>query len=172
MTTPDFCNFEKAIHKYVDYLACRYGSDYDELFSEAQWLFLKAVKTYDSTRGACFKTHLYNVIKNGLISYQRRRHYISSHEHSFFIDSIPKHDRIPWLSDFLDGLSDAAYEVALLVLEPPADVLFGLCENKRHSGKADTWRASVYSLLRDLGWTPKEISIVFSELATALEDYR
>jgi len=133
------------------------GLDWDELFSEACWLYLKAKDTYDPKRGE-FTKHAYMIVQSELIDYlrdhKRRNELFKS------IDDIPGFNRVnpPSYLSFWESLSKDAQEMADIILSAPK--LFVYAPAKESQSRA------VRTMMRR-GWSNKRALIALRDLQLA-----
>ena len=117
-----FEQYTPLLHKLSHQCANRCGRPEEEIYGEACYLFMIAIEAYDPARGA-FGRYLWSVVHNGLYTW------------AFKYDLPPDTDNLPEEStrqtprdnamfhDWLAGLSDECREVAMIILNGPAEVL-------------------------------------------------
>jgi DNA-directed RNA polymerase specialized sigma24 family protein len=133
------------------------GIDWDELFSEACWLYLKARNTYDPKRGE-FTKHAYMIVYSELINYLRDHK--KDYEPLRYIDEIPGFNRgnPPSYQSFWESLSRDAQEMAEIILSAPK--LFV------HSPAKEAQARAVRTMIRR-GWSNKRALIALRDLQLA-----
>ena len=150
----------------------RFGGDFDDLASEANFAFLRAYETFDESKGFEFSTYLVTVIWNRLTDlsyYEDRRKGIrgmsidceneEGNRYSGLIEdkSVAKFAR----EEFYEHLSADAQMVARLTLDSPKEI----ADIAMAKGNEDrNWRSTIRNYLYDLGWSAGRIAESFNEI--------
>jgi RNA polymerase sigma factor (sigma-70 family) len=165
--------------------------DLDELVSEANEAYLKALDSYDPGRGA-FTTHLVVVVRHQLIHFvrwqlrcHRRPHQLKDRpklrqgQPAERVYVVPSHYRDFKPEDLQDELGDDGRLVVGLTLNPPADLaryVYGTADDRPgRSGPARftprRFRAALKRHLRGtLGWSGPRVRRCFADVRQALEE--
>lgn len=93
------------------------GIDWDDLFQEAAYHYLRALKSYDPSKKVSLSTYVWNFVKNELILYIRKEKKNSEPLES--IDSIKSWSQTD--SPYWEGLSSTAQKAAEEVLKHPEE---------------------------------------------------
>lgn len=171
----------------------RYGGDLDDLFSEANKLFLLAHARHDSTRGK-LSTCVYHSIYRGLRDIQRRErkrlgerkekqikahkeislevliNHMDNAEQARPDEFIEKNkDSLDNINSILCELEEDSKQIVNIILFPPEDFFFEVSE---HNNPLD-WKDTLQDYLRfQLKWNIERINKSFKELETVLnQDY-
>lgn len=141
----------------------------DDLLSVSNTLFMKACVTYDESRGG-FHTHLHRVLTSNLCRYVGKVDIVPSlpetdegggtgldHLPDTTGNSCPR--RALMFKETLANLSEEAREVAMIILNGPAEIL-GLVGNE----PPKAIRGAIKNHLRDQGWDWPSIWQAFKEL--------
>jgi hypothetical protein len=146
----------------------RYGADYDELLSEADTIFMRAVRTHNPERR--FTNWLGFLLMKLWMENMRRRAMRNTRLPCVWKDMSRVRQPVQPSFDILgllDQLSDDAKTVVKLVIEPSPNIDLNVAER----GGKDTprnVRCAVKEHLRDLKWTWKRIRESFQEIERAL----
>jgi RNA polymerase sigma factor (sigma-70 family) len=164
--TETFEDVKKLIHQACHSFQKKYGGNYEDLFSQAQEVFLEAYDRFDSTKGMTFSTYIRQVIWWRLQDEQRhqaQRNTKLPRDSSDVTDcqkvvSSPVFD----LGDFCEitGMSPDAMKVVRLVVtrkEVPGMI---------RSGK----KALRNILTKEFKWSEGRIKVSFKEITTALKE--
>lgn len=137
----------------------QFGGDFDELLSEANWIFLKAVRDYDPFHGAKLITYVYTKVYYGLRSTLGPNHYVRygprtlqrKHTPITHVAASPKTS----LGEKLNRLSEEAAAVVRIAL---------FIREKTSSSK----RTRLIEILCEYGWAAEEILDCFNEIKEIL----
>jgi RNA polymerase sigma factor (sigma-70 family) len=130
------------------------GIDWDDLFQEAAYHYLRALKSYDPSKKVSLSTYVWNFVKNELILYIRKEKKNSEPLES--IDSIKSWSQTG--SPYWEGLSSTAQKAAEEVLKHPEEF-----------SCLDPLNARLllrYRLLKS-DWTLKDVRVVMRNLKNA-----
>lgn len=162
----------KAHSKLLDARAYKisalHGVPYEELRSEANVAFVKALWKYDTSRGWKFITFLYVVTNNQLMDFCKAwNKQLPAHEE--FEDFMDKPvdsglERLFALRICLKKLTKEAQGVASIVLNCPDELL----EFSRMCG-VKTYKEGLQLYLLKLGWQADKIQVVFDELSAGFK---
>ena len=136
-----------------------YGGDLEELVAEGNLIFMKAYDGYDPRLGnprntGKFGRRIRFMVRTGLLDAHRTRASRAKHRVDADVDSAPDRKRF-YLDHFLRELSPEAAALARTVVEK---------HRKARNHNLD-W---VYGMLKDIGWSLKQILKAFDEIADAL----
>lgn len=134
--------------------------DDDERTSDAHWLFLKALRSYNPAKGT-FRVWLQYTMRKGFLeSFEKRanRHRILNRVADYDVSERPdsSEDR---LQRFLFDLSDDAASVVRLALQPPEETVYTVGLRRR-----------LIRGLIDKGWTGSRILRAFREIKQAIRE--
>jgi hypothetical protein len=141
---------------------CTTGVDFEDLFSEASYLYCKALKEYDPTRGSITSYYSY-YIHHRLINYlkQQENYKCKKHNEDFgFIDDLevenhPVHETSP----FWESLSKEAQQIADIILNAPKPFIDLSCKDAEER---------IMAVLSRKGWTKQKIKTGLHDLKLAL----
>lgn len=155
-----------AAHK----LTRKYGGNFDEWLSEANWHFMKAYYTYDTTVGVKFSTWLLWSLKEVEDKFRRPGKGVKFlHRCGELDDTIPTKDQTP-LQRAAAELSDDAIAIINLVLDTPTDIKLALLdyEGNNSVGLVPKLTTCLVDFLHDIGWCSERIGETFYEIGEAL----
>ena len=147
------------------------GFPQDELRSEADVLFMKAVRKWNpdrtATGTASFSTFLFRVVHNGLLSYTRAECRAPAPDYEWDADTAihpaaTRPDDAAGWKDELASMGEDARNVVALVLEAPAELIDLLRCYAPTNGAFRT--ALTKFLTRHWGWTRPRAVAVFDEI--------
>jgi hypothetical protein len=153
------------VHKFIR----RYGGEYDELFANANTLYMQARQNYASDRGTKFSTWLrYYVWKNLL---EELRHNVSRNKRlprvSVELTTCSVKAPVEYDTEILlKRVSPEAAQVLRLILDAPSEVREAIAAK---GDQPRNWRSMLRSTLKDLGWTLDQIEDSFAEIWRALK---
>jgi len=119
-----FEQYTPLLHKLSHRYANRCGRPEKDVFQQACYLFMQATESFDPERGAKFGTYLYPCVQHGLIDWSK--------ENALPLDpetipdqmaEAPSPDKALMVKEWIEGLSDECREVAMIILNGPAEVL-------------------------------------------------
>ena len=119
-----FEQYTPLLHKLSHQSASRCGRPEEDVFQQACYLFMQAAGSFDPKQGVKFGTYLYPCIRNGLIEWGRKNDLPRDPE--MIPDQItgtPSPDKAVMMKEWLEGLSEECHEVAMIILNGPAEVL-------------------------------------------------
>lgn len=147
------------IYRLVHNFHRQFGGDFDEMVSEANWIFLKAVRDYDPNRGAQLITYVYTKVYWGLRDTLKKRDGYLGGDHHFrkkhlTMDRLSISDRTS-IGERLNRLSEEAAAVVNIAL---------FIRGSSPTAK----RRHLIEILREYGWAAEEILDCFNEIKEAL----
>lgn len=150
------------LHKIAWSFHCTTGVDYEDLFSEASYLYCKALQEYDPARGSITSYFSYYVHCR-LINYlkQQESYKCKKHNEDFgFIDDLeienqPTHET----SLFWESLSKEAQQIADIIFDAPKPFINLSCEEAEER---------VVAVLSRKGWPKQKIEAGLHDLKLAL----
>ena len=153
------CNI---VHKFRK----KYGGDFYELQSEADYLFLVAYDSYENDKSA-FSSWIYLKVWNGLIDFMRTTHRKNSR--MLYLDNLELLDHqkhiqasaVHFLFHLKEDLSMESQDIISILLDMPVE-LFELVNKTKQS--PTNIRVCLKKHLKNSGWTLKQISECFSEI--------
>lgn len=132
------------LHKLSHRCARRCGRPERDVYGQACYLFMKATISFDPARGS-FRTYLYKFLRNELALWGIRNPLAvgwiaegdapeggpgtSKERYSYYADTYPElrttltPAHIVGVRDWVDNLSDECREVALIIINGPAEIL-------------------------------------------------
>lgn len=128
-------------------------NDYDELFAEANYLFVVAYRTFDPEKEVPFSRYLYNTVRNGLLTVLRgatRRGKLLPRA-ELRLESIEAVAKEFDMDSFLESLSHDGLLAVVGAFE---------YEDKKRLTES----------LKNTGWTRERIKSAFDEIRTLLEN--
>ncbi|KKN88410.1 hypothetical protein LCGC14_0249730 [marine sediment metagenome] len=158
-TIPSYESVEKMIYKLVTNFWQRYGGDYDDLLSAANWVYIIIIcqDKYDPNRHTKFSTFLYRCIYNRLLDIElknrRRKKREMTVDNQFWNAVIPKSAAI------YDFRQDAETVVRMLLISHRTTLQK---KSRRECKKILRW------ILDGEGWTAKQITDTFKEIGRVL----
>jgi len=160
--TETYADMERLICKIVWRLTNAYNADFEEVRSEANLIFLNAMKTYDEEKGA-LSTHLTCQITRRLQTYlHNQKKQTAVYLVSLFEDIEDPTSNLSMI-DILDEVGEDAKTLIDLVLETPVDFMNSIRPNAKNF-KTNMKRHSV----KILGWTKRHYKETFEEVTNAL----
>lgn len=158
------------VHKFIR----SYGGDFDDLFGDAQELFVIGHNQYLSGATATgmplkfdYATTIRFEVWYGLFDKMR-----VNLTHKRIVPCVPLEDYdIPVsqcefdTEEFIDGLSKDARTVADLVLNPPEDIFDVILEK---GGTPRNYRSTIRAHLKANGWSSARVDAAFDEIKTVL----
>jgi len=139
---------QRLLHLLSHQAAMRCGRPEEDLFGEACAIFMRATTSFDAERGVTFRTYLWRAVHNGLVAFGKKQDLAPDPEHVPEPITTLTPDRRLMLMEWLDGLSHEAREVALIILNGPAEVM-GISLQSLHRLSLDQIKRY---LRKDLGW--------------------
>ena len=154
--------FEPMLHKLAWSFHRTTGLEVDDLFSEACVGFLRAFRTYDSTKGE-LGVRVWVMVSNHLSSYIRTQRSKPLPVYEFMEDGMedPRKD-IEAQEDFADmvgRMSEEAQTLVRVVLSSPEEFL---------QASARATRGSLTRFLRGQGWSVETVARCFREVKAVL----
>ena len=160
----NFDNFENVglIRKIAWSFHQTTGVDFEDLFSEASYLYCKALKEYDPSRGSITSYYAY-YIHHRLINYLKQQEGFKCKKYNDelgFIDDIeiedhPTHEAVP----FWESLSKEAQQIADIIFTAPKPFM----ELDREEAEE-----RVTNILTRKGWSTQKIKTGLNDLKLAL----
>jgi len=180
-----FKEVQNMLHKIVLTHHKTYGGDLNDLFSEAQEIFLSAHMRHDELKGS-LNTWIYIIVSHGLQEYGRQEarrlhgcknisleNLISknSHGQTDSIIPIPIHieakKKRKDLEVLLSQIGDDCKNIIYLILFPPQDFE----EEARKQKKPSQWKNFIREYLHfNMKWTINRTKKAFDELKRAMEE--
>lgn len=133
------------------------GLEWDDLFSEACWLYCKALKSYTPERGK-LSSYAWMLVSSELKDYVKKI-YLNK-EPLCFIEDL-KGDYSISYSYFFESLSRDAQQIAKLVLQTPRKFVVL---------SSDEACKRVKGVMRARGWSEKRIQVGLSDLIKACSE--
>ncbi len=130
------------------------GLNWDDLFSEACWLYCKALNSYNPSKGK-LSTYVWWLVSSELKDYVKR-YRLEKELCCFFEDS--KKDYPVSYSYFFESLSNEAQTIAKLILTTP---------NKFVVLSSDKIEERIEHIMRRRGWSEKKIQSGLNDLKLA-----
>jgi len=183
--TESFKEIQNMLHKIVLSHYQTYGGDLDDLFSEAQEIFLMAHMRHDELKSS-LNTWIYFIVSHGLKDYCRREsrklHGCKNvslenlmvknyHEHTAFTVPIPiqmkAKEKRKDLEVLLSQVGDDCKNIIYLILFPPQDFE----EEASRQKKPSQWKNFIREYLHfNMKWTINRTKKAFNELKRAMEE--
>ena len=140
-----FTKYTPMLHKLSHHCATRCGRPEEEVFGQACYLFMQATRTFDSSRNASFGTHLFTCVGRSLQDWARK--YDLPQDPNELPDkadeSVADPRKAMIVKEWLENLSQECREVAMIILNGPAEVL-----DLSASNSARVVRGALWSFLR------------------------
>ena len=156
---PQYEKYEKLIHK-LSWRYARIGFPIDDLVSEANWAYVKAVETYDCTR-CKFCTHLYNTVNGYLFNFTKPSIDQSGADPDLFSkDNYNQLKRVALKDQFEKADSDITIIINLIFDMP--DRLYMMCQEV--SCPKITKRRLTRYLIEEMDWEPKRANLALSTI--------
>ncbi len=142
--------FEKMIHSHAQKTAQKFpGICAEELFSEGNYIFLKAVESHDSSRGS-LSTWLFQKLRGGMLDFALKHSKERAREAGELLAEPEDCSRES--GDILHRFGEDAREVVSIALTSPEALSRGLLRE----------------ILKDMGWSCWKIRGAFAEIRTVL----
>jgi len=112
------------LHKLSHLYANRCGRPEKDVFQQACYLFMQATEGFIPERGVKFVTYLYPCVQNGLIDWGKKNDLPP--DPVTIPDQMaltPTPDKALMMKEWIEDLSDECREVAMIILNGPAEVL-------------------------------------------------
>ena len=163
--------YQKCIHKLVWKCVKRSRFSFDELLSEANLGFIKAVDTYDESK-ACFHTHLYTTVNGALQNYCNqidRFNAFYPHINLTIVSKTPNPEQEYSFKNLIESLSKEAREVVETVFNTPSEMIELIkTMSSNRQGHVHLRRSNLKQYFRNKGWSHKLINLVFLEIKSIL----
>lgn len=159
--TATYTDVEKLIYKLIHKFIRRYGGDFEELKSVANYAFVQAYDEWDSKKSS-FSTTVSWYVNMHLLNELRDRIKRSSRVQYKNITGRDANYRQRHFANLLDTLSDDAKEVAKLVIKAPAELIDAMDYGELTPKKA------LRNYLLGLQWSKSRIVQSFNEIREAL----
>ena len=143
----------------------RYGGDAEEYRSAADEWWMKAFERYDPALRDSFEAWVRTKAAMGMMEHHRREYVRNNLRPRKHRDLTNHPTAVPPefdLDEFLEGLSEDAKMVVLLVLDTPIDVRLNLAQ--RGGDEPKNYRAALREFLGDLGWSFARVMASFREI--------
>lgn len=144
-----YAKYEPLLHHLSHQCAGRCGRPEDEVFGQACWLFMQAASTRRDDKGK-FGTYLYSVVRNGLADWGVEND-LPPETHSTPAEPVTTitPSRSLEIKEWVEALSSECREVALMILNGPAEILeFGGGNLRKITARSVTR----YLISRGWGW--------------------
>ena len=142
--------FEKMIHSHALKTAQKFPSICaEELFSEGNFIFLRAVESHDEDRGS-LSTWLFQKLRGGMMDYALKHSKERGREAGELV--MEPEDCSREVCDILHRFGEDAKEVVSIALHTPEDLTRGLLRE----------------ILKDMGWSCWKIRHAFAEIRNVL----
>lgn len=159
--------YEKLVHALAWKYSRAYNVDYDDLVGCGHIGYMKALKSFDESRGCKFSTHLVHKIKGEIRkTLQPRAGTLAEDMKAELDERLPDNNshmerRLQFI-EALQGMGKEAQEVVEIILESPAELF--------------DWTAGVVKItiknlreyLRYNGWSNRAINSAFNEIKNTL----
>lgn len=153
------------IYRICHTLAFAYQTKFEDLITEAHYIFVRYFDKYDPSKGMKLSSYIHFNVRTDLITYLERN---KRHQGHLEINEevVGSCDANVFATEFLDTAEGDAAVVARLVLDMPQELQLLLL---RHD---DFSRRSYLSFLKrhlnELGWSAGRISDAFAEITMLL----
>ena len=147
----------------------RYGGDFEELLSDANYHFIEAWNDYDPDYGTKLSTFVRNAIWFNLIDQLRRK---ATRDRHIMVSSVTIENqgytqtRNDPIGDLADELTEDAKTVLELVLNSPAEISAAIWTK---GGQPRNFRSCIRTYLQRLGWTAARVTESFDEIRQAIK---
>lgn len=143
---------KKLVWKFVK----KYGGDFDEWLSDANYAAVQAINTYDESRGAKLSTWVYNSVYFDLLTVAQNR--------------IKQSKRNDVRLDFEPLTTDAVSRLSALMTEisEDAQMLLSCFFESDTRQRPTTVRKSIRVYLQSQGWNAHRMTKVLDEVRSAL----
>lgn len=139
------------------------GGDFEDLFSAAQLLFVKAVRSYEKTEGRTLSSWIFFKISRGLLDIHKTEKRRSAFRENSSVEPSYHH---PPMIDLIDGMTEDALFVIKLALDSPKEVVKVAI---RRGGNGRNMRQSMRDYLQGFGWSKARIRNAFDEIKEGIE---
>lgn len=158
--TAIYAEYHTWIRKLVSKFVGRYGGEWDELFAEANYLFVIHCKTWNPQIGELRK-HISFRIWVGLLDLRRRNAKHQARSESLDQDDCNNTKQVSPIVEFVDSLTTDAQSIVSALIRYPIDL--------RHAVARRDGPRVVHRALREFfeDWTDDRIYYAFDELAQA-----
>ena len=147
--------YQKCLFKLVHTYVKKSRFSFDELMSEANMGFIKAVDTYNKNK-AKFHTHLYITVNGRLSHYCNQKNVFNNFYENLNIEYQPGNtnpEQNASFKDLIDSMSTEAKEVINMVLNTPTEMIELVKEmTSNRQGKVHLYKSAVTRYLRTKGW--------------------
>ena len=160
-TKQNYEKYKKMIGKIAWRYHLIYGQPMDELISEGNLIYAKAVKKHDSSI-SCFSTFLWACLEKELFTFCRNQKTHSVND-CFYSARIPQPEKEVEFKNTVETMSEEAKYIASIILSGPGELL-GIDPDTR------MWdiRKEIKKHLREIGWKWKDIKSSFQEIRNIL----
>lgn len=162
-TLEEFPKWQSHMEKAVHSVWSAVGGDLEEMQGGLVFLYLKAVRNYNSAAGKSFKSYLYKVVWDDTFS--ARRIEISRIHRMQLIritDGFDCPERRSFsVSRFMEDLSEEAQQAVKFVLDPPKTAKL------RSDGQVNT-RYVLFAIRNHFQWSKHQMSKVIEEIRSSL----
>ena len=156
--------YDRLLHKLSHHYASQRGRREEDCYGQACWLFMQATSKY-KPGGIKFSTFLYTYVRNGLGNWTwgMRNDTPPDPEHLPEQTATLTPDRQLMFKDWLANLSEECREVAMIILNGPAEVL-----EIGTGGCRKITAGMIKAYLRGRGWTYPRIWQTMRDLKEAV----
>lgn len=165
LTYDIYPTYEKCIQKLTWKWVKRSKFDFNELLSETNQAFLKAVDSYDSSK-ACFHTHLYITINGNLRNYCNQKENQNLEINKLQLSSkIKNPEENACFKNLIENLSKEAKEMVDVVLNTPLEIIELVREmSSNRQGHMHVYKSNIKAYFKAKGWKQALILSCFDEI--------
>lgn len=166
--TETYNDVKLLIYKVTHHFTARSGLPFEELLSEAHYIFARAYRNYDPKRfSSKFSSFLYFSLhcelKNFIKKQYKHRNLLEVNE-----ECVGTEDANRFRVSVESGLSEEAKLVVALILDTPQEMRAVMRWNSVRGKRS--MLVSLREHLIDLGWTAEQLKTAFHELQVVLGD--
>jgi len=163
-TADDYEQYKKCIYSLVHTWVKKSPFSFDELLSEANLGFLRAVETYDLTK-AGFPTHLYITVNGRLSHFVCKKKVVEDELDEWLPGKGDNPEQALVFKELVHNLSTEAREVVEVVLNTPREMIELVRDmTSGRQGKMHLYRSNVTKFYRKRGWSYNKINAAYQEI--------
>ena len=177
--TETYYDVEKLIYHVCNGFRREYGGDVEEMVGEANLVYMKVYKSWNSSGAMSFtsflatciyrklldkkrsdnkKSKVWNISLHGLISFEFETNRVFD---KIMEDKKPTFDK----DDFLEEFTKDAQKIIQFILEEPEELKLRV---KQKGNQHRNWRSVIRNYLKEIGWTAKRITESFEEIRSLI----
>ncbi len=147
-----------------------YGGNFDDLFSEANIIFIKAFDSYNDNKGK-FSTWINTKVVYGLTETIRQKNKEDELLEQYLINNQIKTESLfkyDFFFEIVEAIQIDAKEILDIILDPPKELQKQIDQRKNY--KYPTINMLKKYAIHKLGWTARRVEESFQEIRSIIND--